>query len=87
MSIPHLHVRVKRAKKVLVEFIDENNRRFRAELSGLTAKVFQHETDHLNGKLIIDYLPPAKRAQVLKEIKDGVFTGESKEDAADARKI
>ena len=96
LSIPHLHVKVKRAKKVLVEFTDENNRRFRAELSGLTAKVFQHETDHLNGKLIIDYLPPAKMAQVLKQIKDGVFPPEAdqpladtgkKKDNADARKI
>ena len=87
LSIPQLHVKVKRAKKVLVEFTDESGERFRAELSGLTAKVFQHENDHLNGKLIIDYLPPAKRAQVLKQIKDGVFVGESKEDAADAREI
>ena len=87
LSIPHLHVKVKRAKEILVEFTDENNRRYRAEVSGLTAKVFQHENDHLNGKLIVDYLPPAERARVLKQIKDGVFTGKTKDDDNNARKI
>ena len=87
LSIPHLHVKVKRAKEILVEFTDENNRRFRAEISGLTAKVFQHENDHLNGKLIVDYLPPVERTKVLKQIKDGVFTGKTKDDGKDAREI
>ncbi len=87
LSIPHLQVKVKRAKEITVEFTDENNRRFRAEVSGITARVFQHESDHLNGKLIVDYLPPTERAKVLKQIKDGVFTGKTKDDAGHAREI
>jgi peptide deformylase len=58
---------------LLVEFTDELNRTVRAQLSGLTAKAFQHETDHLNGKLIIDYLPPAQKQKLLSQIKDGTF--------------
>ena len=87
LSIPHVHIKVKRAKVIFVEFTDENGRRVRAEVSGLTAKVFQHENDHLNGKLIIDYMPPAKRAELLKQIKDGVFPPHKKDHAADTRKI
>jgi len=76
LSIPHLQVNVKRAKELEVEFIDEENQPIRAKISGLLAKVFQHEHDHLHGKLITDYLPAQERIKVLKEIKDGVYTGE-----------
>ncbi len=84
LSIPNLHVKVKRADTLLVEFTDENNERLRAELSGLTARIFQHEYDHLNGKMIIDYLPPSKRSQVLKQIKDGVYIGKDDDDKGPA---
>jgi peptide deformylase len=77
LSIPHLQVNVKRAKEVDVEFLDENNQLVRARISGLLAKVFQHENDHLQGKLIIDYLGAQERRQVLKEVKDGVYVGDS----------
>ncbi len=76
LSIPHLQVEIKRAKELEVEFLDEDNQLVRAKISGLLAKVFQHENDHLQGKLIIDYLSPADRRHVLKEIKDGVYVGD-----------
>ncbi len=79
LSIPYLHVDVKRAKEVEVEFLDEENNLVRAKLSGLLAKVFQHENDHLQGKLIIDYLSASERRQVLKEVKDGVYVGTVKD--------
>ena len=72
LSIPNVHVAIKRATSIEVEFTDENNRRVKAKLSGLAAKVFQHENDHLLGKLIIDYLSPAEQKKVLKQIKEGV---------------
>ena len=56
LSIPNVHVKIKRAKVIDVEFMDENNQIVQARLSGMAAKVFQHESDHLQGKLIIDYL-------------------------------
>jgi peptide deformylase len=71
LSIPNLQVKISRAKSIEVEFTDETNRRVRAKLSGLAAKVFQHEHDHLMGKLIIDYLSPAQQKKALKQIKEG----------------
>ena len=79
LSIPHLQVNVKRSKEIEVEFINEDNRLVRAKISGLLAKVFQHENDHLQGKLIVDYLTADERRQVLKDLKDGVYVGDQKE--------
>ncbi len=83
LSIPNLHVNVKRAKDLEVEFIDENNEVVRAKVSGLLAKVFQHENDHLQGKLILDYLTPSERKIVLKEIKDGIYVGKDQDNEHD----
>ncbi|MBI3602408.1 MAG: peptide deformylase [Candidatus Omnitrophica bacterium] len=77
LSVPHLQVNVERAKDLEVEFLDEDNNPVRARISGLLAKIFQHENDHLQGKLIIDYLTAQERRQVLKDMKDGVYMGES----------
>lgn len=75
LSIPNLQVSIKRATELEVEFIDENDHVVRATISGLLVKVFQHEYDHLQGKLILDYLPGTERRQVLRDIKDGIYTG------------
>ncbi len=75
LSIPRVLVDIKRAKIVWVEFTDQDNRQVRAQLSGLVAKVFQHEYDHLHGKLIIDYLNPRDRARIASQIKNGSYTG------------
>ena len=66
LSIPEIHVNVKRATSVDVEFLDEHNHWVHAKLTGLTAKVFQHEYDHLMGKLIIDHLPLSEQRKILK---------------------
>ena len=75
LSIPRVLVDVKRAKTLWVEFVDLENRQIRAQLSGLTAKVFQHEYDHLQGKLILDYLSPKDRSRILAQMKKGAYTG------------
>ena len=87
LSIPNLQVNITRAKSIDVEFMDENNHIVRARLSGMVAKVFQHEYDHLQGKLIVDYLSVAEQKKILKEIKDGVFTGEGEHARVGAEKI
>lgn len=55
LSIPDILIKVKRAHAIEVTYTDENNRKVEMKCSGLLARVIQHETDHLNGKLIIDY--------------------------------
>ena len=88
LSIPDLHVAITRAKSIEVEFIDEHNQKVRAKLKGLAAKVFQHESDHLSGKLIIDYLPPAQQKKVLKDIENGGLASKNeKHDKVAAGKI
>ena len=73
LSVPHVLVAVRRPKIVWVEFTDGENRHVQAKLSGLVARVFQHENDHLHGKLIIDYLPAKERQKVLAQMKDGSY--------------
>ena len=75
LSIPRVLVDIKRAKKVWVEFTDQENRQVRAELNGLVARVFLHEYDHLNGKLILDYLAPKDRLRIESQMKKGSYTG------------
>ena len=88
LSISRVLVDVKRAKTLWVEFTDQENRQVRAQLNGLVAKVFQHEYDHLQGKLILDYLSPKDRAKILSQIKKGAYTGKVLgEDDDNKRKI
>lgn len=55
LSIPGVTVKVKRPEKIWVQFRDENNQPAEKNYDGLMARVFQHETDHLDGRLIVDY--------------------------------
>lgn len=61
LSVPDKCVNVKRSKKVVVDYLDEDGRAIRLSAEGLLARVIQHEIDHLFGKLIIDYLSPLKK--------------------------
>jgi len=61
LSVPDAVVKVKRAKKVTVSFLDENGEVRQITAEGLFARAIQHEVDHLSGKLIVDYLNPIKR--------------------------
>jgi len=57
LSVPQRSVNVKRAEEVKVSYMDENGKKRTGTFRGLSARVIQHEIDHINGKLIIDYLP------------------------------
>ena len=61
LSVPGEGVHVERAEEISVSYLDENGRRCNKTFRGLTARIIQHEIDHLNGKLIIDYLPWYKK--------------------------
>ncbi|MCB8945165.1 MAG: peptide deformylase [Ardenticatenaceae bacterium] len=56
LSIPGYVGEVARAEKIRVRAQDRNGRKIRLRLSGWTARIFQHEIDHLNGVLYIDKL-------------------------------
>ena len=61
LSFPDLSVPVSRPLEVKVKYTDENGVENTAVFKELYARVFMHENDHLNGKLIIDYLNPQEQ--------------------------
>ena len=69
LSFPKIYEKVKRWNKINVEYTDLNGKTNNVEIEGFLAKAFQHEIDHLNGKVFIDYLPDWKRKLVEKEIR------------------
>ncbi len=69
LSFPKIYEKVKRWNKIQVEYTDLKGKINRVEVEGFLAKAFQHEIDHLNGKVFIDYLPDWKRKLVEKEIR------------------
>ncbi len=60
LSVPGTKVPVKRATTVVVSFANERGNELKIQAQGLLARVIQHEIDHLDGKLILDYLEPTK---------------------------
>jgi peptide deformylase len=62
LSVPEFRHEINRAAKVTVDARDQEGRPLRLEAEGLLAICLQHELDHLDGRLFIDYLSPLKRA-------------------------
>lgn len=60
---------VSRPDSVVVEWIDENGDKKMAQMSGTPARIVQHETDHLDGKLFVDYLSPVRREMLMRKVK------------------
>lgn len=68
LSVPREYADVERHEWVTVRYLDENGQEQTRTASGLLGICIQHETDHLDGKLFIDYLSPLKRARLLKHL-------------------
>jgi peptide deformylase len=69
LSFPGLFADVKRAEQVHVEYEDIEGHTVTRDVEELEAVCMQHETDHLDGKVFIDYLSPLKRAMLLKRLE------------------
>ena len=69
LSLPGLWAEVKRATDVTIKYTDEHGQEQVKRARGLLAKAFQHEVDHLDGKLFIDLVDPALKPEVKKAIK------------------
>ena len=65
LSIPDIYGDVMRPAEVTIRATDENGDLYEATASELLGRCFQHEIDHLDGKLFIDYLSPLKRKAAL----------------------
>lgn len=69
LSLPGLWAEVKRATDVTLKYIDENGKEQVKRARGLLAKAFQHEVDHLDGKLFVDLVDPKLKPELKKAIK------------------
>lgn len=69
LSFPSYFAEVKRAETVTVTALDPNNKEISLTTDGLLSICLQHEVDHLDGKLFIDYLSPMKAARLREDIK------------------
>jgi peptide deformylase len=69
LSVPGVFAEVKRAEEIRIKALDGNGEAFEQDADGLLAVCLQHELDHLNGKLFVDYLSPLRRARVKKKLE------------------
>src|SRR5210317_1759872 len=69
LSVPGYYEAVRRAEHIRVRFLDRNGEQQEMEAEGLLAICIQHEMDHLDGKLFVDYLSEAKRQRIRKKLE------------------
>jgi peptide deformylase len=70
LSIPFVHVEVERPAEVRVRARDARGEELQVQASGLTARVIQHEMDHLDGILMIDRIPRVERKEAMRAMRE-----------------
>lgn len=69
LSVPEQYAEVTRPERIRVRYLDERNQPQELEADGMLATCLQHEIDHLNGVLFVDYLSTLKRGILLKKVQ------------------
>jgi len=69
LSVPGYYEEVERAEHIKVRFLDRDGVETDLETHGLLAVCIQHEIDHLDGRLFVDYLSEAKRTRIRKKLE------------------
>lgn len=70
LSIPKINEDVTRPASVTLEYLDEDFQPHTETFIGITARIIQHEYDHIEGKLFIDYLKPLKKKMLQRKLTD-----------------
>jgi len=70
LSVPDIRADIERPETITLRYQDIDQNFHEDTFTGLIARVIQHELDHLQGKLFIDYLPPAKKLLINKRLSD-----------------
>lgn len=70
LSLPELYLKIKRPKEVHVRYTDLEGNIVERSVAGLTARIFQHEIDHINGILIINRVNLWKRLRLRKQLNN-----------------
>lgn len=69
LSIPQIYEKIERPCRVHIEFLNLDNQIVEIDADGLLAVCIQHEMDHLEGKLFVDYLSPLKRQRAREKVE------------------
>ena len=69
LSVPGYFEEVERPDSVIVNAMNQDGTAFQMEIEGLLSTCVQHEIDHLNGKLFVDYLSPIKRQRIRSKLE------------------
>jgi peptide deformylase len=69
LSVPGVYDKVTRAERIRVRALDRDGRTLEMDANGLLAVCIQHEIDHLDGKLFVDYLSELKRTRIRKKLE------------------
>ena len=69
LSVPGIYEPVQRARKITVRALNRDGKQFDTEAEDLLAVCIQHEMDHLEGKLFVDYLTEMKRQRIRKKLQ------------------
>jgi peptide deformylase len=69
LSVPGVYEDVERAERIRVRALDRHGKAIEFDADGLLAVCIQHEIDHLNGKLFVDYLSDLKRQRIRKRVE------------------
>jgi len=70
LSVPDIRADIKRPETITLRYQDFHQNFHENTFSGIISRVIQHELDHLQGKLFIDYLPPAKKLLINKRLSE-----------------
>lgn len=69
LSFPGVFIPIQRSSRVVVAALDEDGNGFEREAAGLLARAYSHETDHLQGRLIIDRVSPGAREKIIAHMR------------------
>ena len=69
LSVPGFYETVVRPQHIKINALNKQGEAFEIEAKGLLAICLQHEVDHLNGKLFVDYISPLKRQRIRKKLE------------------
>jgi peptide deformylase len=75
LSIPFVHIDVERPAEVRIGALDAQGKELEIQASGLTARVIQHEMDHLNGVLMIDRISREERKEAMRAMREAQRAG------------
>lgn len=69
LSVPGIFEKVMRAERITVRALDARGKRFELEAAGLLAVCIQHEMDHLEGKVFVEYLSRLKQRRIIAKLR------------------